>query len=247
MEPNETIPPIDNGEGFDNPSEQAIFSTTAEGEVTGPVDSLPEPLADNGEADSGSEGADQRDKGGRRKGQKDAKPRYRRTRAEMQAEGKTTKPKPSEEPADKGTDNRSEFDEFLKEAKDYEPKEEPKQEEQKQTEPKPEPVQQVKPMISGYLLLIVIDTIAPGVVITVIGWVKKDVRDIKAEEIRLTDKQLQTLTPLADQVADIVFAKMHPINAFFISLAFCYAGNLMTVSTRRPKKIITPKTEDKEE
>ena len=80
-------------------------------------------------------------------------------------------------------------------------------------------------LISGYMLLFVIDTVAPYVITVVL----KRFRNISlpAKAIKLTAEQMAELEPLADTVAKNLLLNISPEMAFFIMLGLTYFENTM--------------------
>lgn len=100
----------------------------------------------------------------------------------------------------------------------------------------PAPVVQVKPLISGYLLLVCINTVMPNMIVYVFGMFSKKVKGIDPAKIKLDHQERKDLEPIADEVAKVIFAEMNPIASFLLSLSFMYGGKLMNELEKQPKK-----------
>lgn len=101
---------------------------------------------------------------------------------------------------------------------------------QQPTQPAQQPAPTVTPLISGYVLLLVTNAIAPAVVMRVMKLIKPDAikkGQLTAKKIALTKEQRQELEPVANEAAKYIFANMHPVQAFIISAGFIYFGNAM--------------------
>lgn len=106
-----------------------------------------------------------------------------------------------------------------------------KEEEFKEVENKiqqtPQQEKQFKVLINGYMLLAFIDFIVPLFLIKVGGYLYPDFKKLKAKAIRLTQEQKEGLREIADHMAQFIFAKMNPVNAFIIMLLISYGENAM--------------------
>jgi hypothetical protein len=100
----------------------------------------------------------------------------------------------------------------------------------------PAPIVQIKPLISGYLLLVCINTVMPNMIVYVFGMFSKKVKGIDPSKIKLDHQERKDLEPIADEVAKVIFAEMNPIASFLLSLSFMYGGKLMNELEKQPKK-----------
>jgi len=86
-----------------------------------------------------------------------------------------------------------------------------------------------KNLVSGYMLLSLMDFVMPFAVIKIYGFVNKDFKklDIKPNCLRLDVEQKEALKNSADEVAKCIFQKVDPIAAFFIGASLFYGQNLL--------------------
>lgn len=89
------------------------------------------------------------------------------------------------------------------------------------------PIIQMKPLISGYLLLVCINTVMPNIIIYIFGMFNAKVKKVNPKDIKLDHQERKDLEPIADEVAKIVFAEMNPMSSFLLSLSFMYGGKLL--------------------
>lgn len=89
-----------------------------------------------------------------------------------------------------------------------------------------ETARKVKPIISGYMLLLAVDGLFPGLVLWIFKRTNKAARLIEVESIKLSKEQRELLEPVADEAAQYIFKEMHPLAAFALSVGFVYSGNI---------------------
>jgi hypothetical protein len=85
------------------------------------------------------------------------------------------------------------------------------------------------PVISGGLLILLIDLALPNIMCFVNNKVSK--QKIKASSLQLTEDERKQLEPLADQVAREMAVKANPLTVLIISLVSMYGMKLMTQKT----------------
>lgn len=86
-----------------------------------------------------------------------------------------------------------------------------------------------KNLISGYMLLSLMDFVMPSAVIKIYGFVNKDFKklNIKPNSLKLDSEQKEALKNSADEVAKYIFSKINPLTAFFIGASLFYGQNLL--------------------
>lgn len=87
---------------------------------------------------------------------------------------------------------------------------------------------QASAKITGYMLLLVVDIIVPGMLIFI--WKKargKKAENIQKSDIQLTHDEKNDLKELADQAAQQLSISMNPIAAFSITVLFMYGSKMM--------------------
>ncbi len=99
----------------------------------------------------------------------------------------------------------------------------------KQPEPEPEP-QPMPSMISGALLILMIDLIFPNVIALANNKLSKD--KIKASDLQLDNKQRNELEPIADEVAKTITSFGNPLTVLIVTLAGIYGVNLAALKTK---------------
>lgn len=87
------------------------------------------------------------------------------------------------------------------------------------------------PLITGYLLLIVIDAMAPGLVVLSVKWATGRT-DIAAETLRLGESDRKAVEPLADEAAKVIMARMNPVAMFGLVMVAMYA---MRIPPEKPE------------
>ena len=99
----------------------------------------------------------------------------------------------------------------------------------KEPEPEPEP-QAMPPMISGALLILMIDLIIPNVIALANNKLSKE--KIKASDLQLETKQKNELEPIADEVAKTIQSFGSPLTVLIVTLLGIYGVNLMALKTK---------------
>ncbi len=102
-------------------------------------------------------------------------------------------------------------------------------------------------LVSGYLLLIVIDAVFPSVIKKVISIFNPKYKNLDIKKIRLSKEEKEELEKLADEVAKIIFMGMSPLATFALSLTVMYSSKIIDyeMPTEQKYKPLT-KTEKKE-
>jgi signal recognition particle GTPase len=83
-------------------------------------------------------------------------------------------------------------------------------------------VQEQKNVINGYMLLLIADLFFPALIKIIF---KKASKDIKLQELQLTENQKNSLEPLADAVASSLLGYLDPLTLFFIVTGGTYYQN----------------------
>lgn len=85
-----------------------------------------------------------------------------------------------------------------------------------------------KNLVSGYMLLSLMDFVMPFAVIKIYSFVNKDFKklNIKPNSLKLDSEQKEALKNSADEVAKYLFQKINPLTAFFIGASLFYGQNL---------------------
>lgn len=81
-------------------------------------------------------------------------------------------------------------------------------------------------LLSGYMLLSLIDFIFPPLVKWVYGFTNKDAKEVEASSICLTPDQKKEMNDSADIVARALFEYVNPLVIFTIALFVSYSGNM---------------------
>lgn len=82
--------------------------------------------------------------------------------------------------------------------------------------------------ITGSLLLMLIDAVAPTVLIKVLGMTNEKYKKLSSKKVRLTKDQREDLEPLANEAVKQITLNMNPMTAFFVCTSLIYATNIMT-------------------
>jgi hypothetical protein len=85
------------------------------------------------------------------------------------------------------------------------------------------------PIISGSLMVLLIDLILPNVICMINNKVSK--KKIKANLLMMTDEQRKQLEPVADQVAKEMSLKANPLTVLIVSMIGIYGVNLMMLKS----------------
>jgi hypothetical protein len=95
----------------------------------------------------------------------------------------------------------------------------------------PDQSQQVNdnPIITGALLVMLIDIALPNIIVLINNKVSKS--KIKVNTLQLTDDEKKSIEPLAEQVAKEMSVKANPLTVLIISLVGMYGMKLMVQKT----------------
>lgn len=85
-----------------------------------------------------------------------------------------------------------------------------------------------KIIISGFILLQILDAFVPNLLLKLFGYFHKGAKNIQVKNIKLTKDQLKALEPIADKVSEQIFAQMNPLSALILSMSLMYGGNILT-------------------
>lgn len=169
-------------------------------------------------------------KKGRGRPRKDGKPRgapYTRNRKKKTAQVEKLEPEPAPETTTAtATDETDLFGDLSNFAA------QPGNEPTPAAEPPPvNPMPETAPAaeyISGYILLVICDFVFPmGISLILRKFAKKD---ISAEQLQLTGRELNKLEPLADAAAKQLSVQLSPLAAFGMTMAAIYGGKAITAT-----------------
>lgn len=76
--------------------------------------------------------------------------------------------------------------------------------------------------ITGYMLLVVMDIFFPVLLTKVVGMFNPRAKEIDRSKMKLTSEEKKELNDLADVVAKMMFATMHPLTAFGLITGMMY-------------------------
>lgn len=96
-----------------------------------------------------------------------------------------------------------------------------------QAQPAAQPTTPPKVLISGYLLLIVLDVLFPNIIKFVLSKFAPKYKKLNTSKIRLTKEEKEELEDSADEVAKILTQNANPIVVFFVSLSFMYTSKIL--------------------
>jgi hypothetical protein len=82
--------------------------------------------------------------------------------------------------------------------------------------------------ITGSLMLMLIDAVAPSLLIKVLGMTNPKFKNISSKKVRLSKDQKEDLEPLANEAVKQMTINMNPMTAFFLCTSLIYATNIMT-------------------
>ena len=82
--------------------------------------------------------------------------------------------------------------------------------------------------ITGSLLLMLIDAVAPTLLIKVLGMTNEKYKKIPSKKVRLSKDQREDLEPLANEAVKQMTLNMNPMTAFFMCTSLIYATNIMS-------------------
>jgi hypothetical protein len=83
--------------------------------------------------------------------------------------------------------------------------------------------------ITGGMLLILIDALAPAVIVKIFHYVSPKTRGaLKAKAVKMSDDQLEAIEPIANEAMKEVFLQMKPSQALIFAIFATYAGNALT-------------------
>jgi hypothetical protein len=98
----------------------------------------------------------------------------------------------------------------------------------------PQPIpQQLKSHINGAMFVSMIDLILPAALLFIAKQFDLVSEKVKADDIRLSKKQIENIEPIAEEVAKEVFNNMSPVSALLLSLATAYMGNIIEVGSKK--------------
>jgi hypothetical protein len=89
--------------------------------------------------------------------------------------------------------------------------------------------------ISGYILLLITDTVFPFTFSFINNMLDKKTK-VQPTDLQLNDKDFKNLEPLADQAADYMAINLNPIAGYLIMSTFMYSNNLIMFRMTLEKK-----------
>ncbi len=95
-------------------------------------------------------------------------------------------------------------------------------------EPDPEPVE--SSIISGALLILMIDLVIPNIMVFVNNKVTGE--KLKVKDLQLTRSQQSELQPIADEVAKNIALRGNPLTVLIVTLIGIYGINLMALKAK---------------
>ncbi len=82
-------------------------------------------------------------------------------------------------------------------------------------------------LISGYVLLTILNAIMPSLLVTLLGRFIPKVKKVNPKNIALDKDEIEMLQPSADELVKSIFSTMSPVNQFFFAYTIITAGKLM--------------------
>lgn len=95
----------------------------------------------------------------------------------------------------------------------------------------PEQPPEMPSLISGALLVLMIDLIIPNIIVFANNKITKE--KIKAKDLQLTNAQKNELQPVADEVAKTIALQANPLIVLVVTLLGIYGVNLMALKTTK--------------
>jgi hypothetical protein len=83
--------------------------------------------------------------------------------------------------------------------------------------------------VSGYILLLAIDTVFPTALSLANNLIDKKHDKVKPEQLRLSEKDFNELEQLANQAADYLTINLNPLAGFALAALFMYTNNFIAV------------------
>jgi hypothetical protein len=105
-----------------------------------------------------------------------------------------------------------------------------KRKSKKKVEAEPEQPVEMPSMISGALLLLMIDLLIPNII--AFGNNKLSKEKIKASDLQLDNKQKKELEPIADEIAKTIALQGNPLTVLIVTLLGIYGINLMALKSK---------------
>jgi hypothetical protein len=97
----------------------------------------------------------------------------------------------------------------------------------KKTQEPAQPEIQTSPVITGALMMMLIDLGLPHLIAFANNKLNKKGKKIKASDLRMTEEQRKELEPVADQVAHEMMLQANPLTVLIISMIGIYGINFM--------------------
>lgn len=90
-----------------------------------------------------------------------------------------------------------------------------------------QPRQEYAVLISGYVLLTILNAIMPSLLVTLLGRFNSKVKKVNPKNIALDKDEMEMLQPSADELVKSIFSTMSPVNQFFFAYTIITAGKLL--------------------
>jgi hypothetical protein len=90
-----------------------------------------------------------------------------------------------------------------------------------------QPKQEYAVLISGYVLLTVLNAIMPSLLVTLLGRFNSKVKKVNPKNIALDKDEMEMLQPSADELVKTIFSTMSPVNQFFFAYIIITSGKLL--------------------
>ena len=85
---------------------------------------------------------------------------------------------------------------------------------------------------SGFLLLTIVDALAPVLIVALLRLLKR--KDVQRADLKLTADERESLEPFADRAAGVLMGNVSPVNAFLLALGAIYAAK---IPAREPMRL----------
>lgn len=87
-------------------------------------------------------------------------------------------------------------------------------------------------VVSGFLLLTIVDALAPVLIVALLRLLKR--KDVQRADLKLTADERESLEPFADRAAGVLMGNVSPVNAFLLALGAIYAAK---IPAREPMRL----------
>jgi hypothetical protein len=101
----------------------------------------------------------------------------------------------------------------------------------KNAQPEPQQVITETPVITGALMMMLIDLALPHLMVFANNKLNKKGKKIRASDLQMTSEQRKELEPVADQVAKEMMLQANPLTVLIISMIGIYGINFMMLKS----------------